>query len=225
MPGNRDAERRLFVGAALVVSLLVFAGFARSYYLRAWLSTRVLPPILHVHGLIMSAWIVLFMAQIALVAKHRSDLHRKLGVAGAFLAFFIVGLGAFIIVRDIEHRHPDANFASFWQLFVAFDGINLALFAGFVMVALQRRRRSDIHKRLMLMATISLLPPALGRLAIRFVQDDQEPITKLALLAACITAVVVIDTLKGRRLHPAVGWTAALMLALNYATYLAQVSG
>jgi hypothetical protein len=207
-----------------VILLLFFAGFARSYYLRVWISTRVLAPILHVHGLIMSAWIVLFIVQIAFVAKHRIQVHRKLGVLGASLALVILGLGVFIIVRDIERQSPDATAASFSLSFVAFDGINLILFAGFVFLALLMRRRSDIHKRLMLMATISLLPPALGRIAIHFVQDEKEPITKLALMAACVLLVVAIDTLRHRRLHPAFGWAATLVLALNYATYLAQIS-
>ena len=224
MPATRVAERRFFIASAIVILLLFFAGFARSYYLRVWFSTRVLAPILHMHGLIMSAWIVLFIVQITFVAKYRIQLHRKLGVWGASLAIVIVGLGAFIIVRDIERQSPDATVISFFLSFIAFDGINLILFAGFVFLALMMRRHSDIHKRLMLMATISLLPPALGRIAIHFVQDDKEPITKLALMAACVVLVVAIDTVRHRRLHPAFGWAAVLDLVLNYATYLAQIS-
>jgi hypothetical protein len=210
--------------SAIAVMALCFAGFARSYSLRAWLSQRTLAPILQLHGLIMTAWIVLLILQIVLVATSRTQLHRKLGVLGVLLAALVVGLGTFIVVRDIGRQSPNATTASFWALFVAFDGINLMLFAGFVCAAVFMRRRSDVHKRLMLVATLSLLPPALGRIAIHFVSDDREPITKLALLAGCVGLVVLIDSLKQRRLHPAFGWGIALLLPLNYATYVAQIS-
>lgn len=221
---TRVAERRFFIACALAISALCFAGFARSYYLRAWLGKHALAPILHLHGLIMTAWIALFLIQIVLIAGNRIRLHRKLGAFGALLATLIVGLGAFIVVRDVARQSPNATTASFWTLFVAFDGINLILFAGFVFIAVLMRRRSDIHRRLMLMGTLSLLPPALGRIAIHFVPDDREPITKLAVMAGCVVLVVFIDTLRHRSLHPAFGWGAAILVAVNYATYLAQIS-
>jgi tetratricopeptide (TPR) repeat protein len=79
-PATRVGERRFFIASAIAILLLFFAGFARSYYPRAWLSTRVLAPILHLHGLIMSAWIALFIVQIALVSRYRIRLHRRLGL-------------------------------------------------------------------------------------------------------------------------------------------------
>jgi hypothetical protein len=78
-PQSRAAERLFFIASAAVISALCFAGFARSYYLRAWLGKRALAPILHLHGLVMTAWIGLFAIQIMLVAKHRTRLrHRRL---------------------------------------------------------------------------------------------------------------------------------------------------
>jgi hypothetical protein len=221
---TRVAERRFYIGSAIVISALCFAGFARSYYLRAWFGKRALAPILQLHGLIMTAWIVLFAVQIVFIAKQRIQLHRKLGVLGALLAALVVGLGAFIVVRDVGRQSPNATAASFWALFAAFDGINLILFGGLVFVAVSMRRRSDVHKRLMLLAALSLLPPALGRIASHFVPDEREPITKLAVLAGCVVLVLLIDTLRHRRLHPAFGWGTALLLTLNYAAYLAQIS-
>jgi hypothetical protein len=224
LAATRATERRFFIAAAIGIAALCFAGFARSYYLRAWLSKRALAPVLQLHGLLMTTWIVLFAIQVAFIAKHRVQLHRKMGVVGALLAALVVGLGALIVVRDVGRQSPNASPALFWALFVAFDGINLMLFGGFVSLALWMRRRSDVHKRLMLLATLSLLPPALGRIAIQFVPDEREPITKLALLAGCVVLVVLIDTLRHRRLHPAFGWGIACLLSLNYATYFAQIS-
>jgi hypothetical protein len=171
----------------------------------------------------MTAWLVLFMTQIIFVAKHRLQVHRKLGVWGAPLAALIVGLGAFIVVRDVERQSPGATTSTFLAMFAAFDGLNRILFGGFVVAALLMRRRPDVHKRLMLMATISLLPPALGRVAIYCVPYEQEPVTKLAMLTFCVVLIALSDTLRHRRLHPGFGWGAVLILAVNYATYLAQI--
>jgi hypothetical protein len=96
------------------------------------------------------------------------------------------------IVRDIGHQSPDATPGLFLTLFAAFDGINLMIFGGLVFAAIRARRYPDRHKRCMVLATVCLLPPTLGRIAIRFVTDDSEPITKLILLGSCVSIAVVI---------------------------------
>jgi len=69
-----------FTWAAIVAMLLVFAGFARSYYLKTFFATPVLPTLLHLHGAILTLWFVLFFVQVRLVAVRRVDLHRLLYV-------------------------------------------------------------------------------------------------------------------------------------------------
>jgi hypothetical protein len=221
---GQRSEQRFFAGAGTLIALLCFAGFARSYYLRAWLSTRVLAPILHLHGLIMTAWIALFLIQVFLIGRHRIQLHRRLGVIGAWLAAVVVVVGLAVLVPDIYIQQPDATAGSFWALFVAFDGLSLLLFAGFVLSGLVMRQRSAVHKRLLLLASLSLLPPALGRIAIYFVSDDRQPAAKLALICGCILLVLLADGLRLRRLHAAFGWGAVLLVACNIATYAAQIS-
>jgi hypothetical protein len=112
----------------------------------------------HVHGLVMTAWILLFLTQTLLIAKRRTDLHRKLGVAGAFLAIIVVVLGIYTIAGSILRRHPGTSVGSFALTFVAFDGLSLLLFGGLVVSALRVRSRPHAHKRLMLMAVVALLP-------------------------------------------------------------------
>ncbi|MGC1491212.1 MAG: hypothetical protein WA798_07540, partial [Candidatus Acidiferrum sp.] len=79
-----------FTRAAILAMLLVFAGFARTYYLKTFFGTPVLPPLLHLHGFVLTLWFVLFLAQVRLVAARRIDLHRLLGICGVVLAAFIV---------------------------------------------------------------------------------------------------------------------------------------
>jgi hypothetical protein len=67
----------------LAIAAIVVVGFARTYYLKAWLDPRPLTQRLHLHGLILTGWIVLFLIQTGLIAANRLTAHRRLGVAGA----------------------------------------------------------------------------------------------------------------------------------------------
>jgi hypothetical protein len=223
MLSKQDADRRLVLAFAIAIPLVVFAGFARSYFLRAWFSTRGLPPVVHVHGLLMTSWIVLFVTQVALVSKGRVDLHRKLGAFGAALAATALGVGEFIVVRAVGRRFPDATTTKGLLLFVAFDGINLVVFAGLVFSALLLRKRSDSHKRLMLMAVVNALPPALGRIAERMA-PDYASIIVLTLMVTGVFLCLVVDTKRHHRLHPVLAWAGGVTVASSGVTLLAQMA-
>jgi hypothetical protein len=223
-PASRLTENRWFVGyflSGVIVAAIMFAGFAKNFYLRAWIGTRPITVMVHVHGLVMTAWILLFLTQALLIAKRRTDLHRKLGIAGAFLAVVVVALGIYTISNSILRQNPDANPQSFALLYVAFDGLSLLLFGGLVLAALRRRLRPQIHKRLMLMALVSLLPPAFGRFVAYCTRVGVFEIV-LGLMCATVSSCIVIDTVRHRRLHPTLVWSGALVIAVNILTLVAQ---
>ena len=91
---RRIDERRLFATAAKVVVAVVLIGFAQSYYLKLLFGTPPLSGLLHLHGAVMTLWFVLFVAQIALVSRERTDLHRRLGVFTAAWACVVVVVGS-----------------------------------------------------------------------------------------------------------------------------------
>ena len=80
------SDRKFFSGMALAALLTVVAGFAPSYFFKSHFGGPQLAPLLHVHGALFTAWMVLFLAQALLVTARRTDLHRRLGVAGFLLA-------------------------------------------------------------------------------------------------------------------------------------------
>ena len=214
----------LYCYAALAVAALVFAGFARSYYLRAFLSARHLTPLAHVHGVLMTGWIVLFLTQALLIRKRRVAAHRRLGVLGAALAAVIVMVGSFTVAAAIGRRFPGAGLPRFAHIFVEFDGLSLCVFGALVCAAIAWRRRPEVHKRLMLCATVALLPPAVGRIA-----EHLMPVGdwNLAIAAATTSAFALVcalaDSLRLGRLHPAMARGTACVLAANLLTQLAQV--
>src|ERR1044071_2667214 len=91
---RRISDRPLYLAAAVLIPLLVFAGFARTYYLKGFFATPALPSfIVHIHGVIMTAWVALFIVQVTLVARRRTKLHQRLGILGAILAALVVVVG------------------------------------------------------------------------------------------------------------------------------------
>jgi hypothetical protein len=92
---RRVSDRRLYILAATLIPIIVLVGFAWTYYLKGFFVTPPIPGLLvHLHGLVMTAWVVLFVVQVSLVAPKRTKVHQQLGIAGGFLAalVFVVGL-------------------------------------------------------------------------------------------------------------------------------------
>src|SRR5258706_14231350 len=92
---STNKDRRLYLWFAALMPLIVLAGFARTYYLKGFFGTPSLPGLLvHLHGLVMTTWVVLFITQVTLVATRRTRTHMRLGIFGAGLAALVVWLGA-----------------------------------------------------------------------------------------------------------------------------------
>jgi hypothetical protein len=207
--------------AASIISAIMFVGFARNFYFRAWIGTRPITAMVHVHGIVMTAWILLFLTQAPLVAKGRTDLHRKLGMLGAFLAIVVIALGIYTISRSILRQQSGIDLETFAMTFVAFDGLSLLLFGALVFAAVRLRIKPQPHKRLMLMALVSLLPPAFGRFVAYFTRADVFQIV-LILMCATVLICITVDALRRRRVNITLVWSGALVVMVNVVTRIAQ---
>ena len=209
--------RGFFLWAALTCVLIAVIGFARSYYLKWLFGTPPLPILLHVHGAIMSSWCLLFGAQTYLVATQRVRLHRRLGILGAALAVLVVVVGAYATVKATAREVRDHVIHQFHFLF-GLNLVNLAVFGMLVAAALALRRRADFHKRFMLLATVTMLAPAIARIVLLVTHDA---VAQILAFDFCILSCVGVDTILQRRLHPAFGWGGAFVLGSFHLTYIA----
>lgn len=208
-------ERRLYLYTAVITALIVLAGFARSYYLRPFFTTAALAPILHLHGAVMTLWFLLIIAQTALVAAGRTDLHRVLGVFTATTAAALVPIAIVTTMRYISRSIGDPEMLGEAAAESGFDWVLLATFTLLVATALILRRRSDVHKRLMMLAAVSLLGPPLARII-----GDQ---TAVLVSNGLVVVLVLVDVVRNRRLHPAFGWGGSLVIISSQAA-VAMVS-
>lgn len=167
---SRRRERIFHTGMAAAFLVLVFAGFAPTYYLRPYFNPAPLQPLLHLHGVVFSAWIVLLLVQTALVSAGRTRTHRRLGAAGGALAALMIVVGtATAILRAKIVEVPPGSASPL--VFLTIPLGDMLLFAILVGAGFHYRRRADYHKRLMLLATVAILPAAVARLPFDFIQQ------------------------------------------------------
>jgi hypothetical protein len=208
-PIARSQDRRFYSGMALLIAAIVFAGFSRSFYLSPWLDGPALSPLRIVHGLVFSAWIVLFVAQTALVAGGRRDIHRRLGVVGAVLAAAMLVVGTVLAIGNArEGRAPPGVPPLPFLIIPLFD---MLVFAPLVAAAVWYRRRSETHKRLMLIATISLMAAPVARLPTALAAAG--PLFYFGVVDLLLLTGVLYDLATRRKVHPVYVWGGLAILA------------
>jgi len=206
---GRRRQRFFYVGMAVAIAATVFAGFAKTYYLRLHYEAPPLSLLLHLHGLVFTAWVILLLAQTTLVAVNRIPVHRRLGVVGAVLAVLVLVVGTTTaIVRAKQGAAPPGGPPPL--VFLAIPLGDMVVFAGLAGAGLYFRHRADIHKRLMTLATISLLAAPIARLPVPFL--GAGPLTFFGLADLFLIACALHDLTTSRRVHRATVWGALVIV-------------
>ena len=148
----------LFV-AAIWAGLL--GGFVPDIVLHFSQGKPAYPLIVHVHALFFTSWPVLLTVQVALIRTQRVALHRKLGLAGAFIALAMVILGpaTAYVVQNRNWGTPASDPA-----FLRIQLTDIAAFGAMVAAGLLLRRDSASHKRLMLLGSLYITDAGFGRM-------------------------------------------------------------
>jgi len=206
---DRWEERRFFTGMAILFLLVAFVGFAPTYYLGRFFGAPKLEPLVHVHALIASSWCILFLVQATLIATHRVQVHRKLGVAGAIVAIALIVSGYLAAVNSarLGHGPPGRNHAQFLLIPLT----SLLLFGSFVGLALWKRKTRELHKRLMVLATIALLSAALARIG----RQTGVPGPTGLLVGTIVLVVIALawDWRASGRVHAVLLWGGLICIA------------
>ena len=209
------ARYRFFVGMSALSLAVVLAGFAPSFYLRAFVGPpEVGPPGVFalrgpdlpahsvIHGIVLTAWFVLAFAQPSLVATHRTQLHRRVGVAGVLLGAGVVTSSLVTAMHRTTAIIDEVPAPPIGENLVILIAFSICITAGVL-----RRHRPAEHKRLMLFASLSILPPALSRLGITVAQvttwfpAERGQAVGGAILLILILVVLGHDLITERRLH------------------------
>lgn len=226
---RRITDPVFFLAMSLILAGIIFSGFWQSFYLRAFVEPHpfftddLFTPWLYVHGGLLTAWFGLLIVQSGLVNAGNVRLHRELGMLGMGIAAGAV-VSVVPVLLDAPSRFvragmPVEEVLAFTTMIVWFDVFNLLGFIVMVGWAWLRRRDGAFHKRLMIIASISLLPPALFRALSYFPGVPGLPVA-LAIVLLLMLTVAAWDFFRLRRVHPATLWAIGISV-LGYAIGIA----
>jgi hypothetical protein len=161
---RKRADDIFFTTMSVIMLAIVFLGFASSYFLRGAAFSHLPSLLVHLHGAVFSSWIILFVIQSSLVSAGNVRLHRKLGIVGAVIAGLMVVLG---VLTPFGTLRRGAQLPSIFTpaSFLIGNVLGILFFGAFVAVAVWKRNNRVVHKRLMLIANVMLMSPALSRMA------------------------------------------------------------
>jgi hypothetical protein len=210
-PCALQKERAFFFCMALAIAATCVAGFLRSLVLSR--STFDSPWWVHVHGITMMGWIVLFVTQNGLIANGNLSVHRRLGVLAAAWSLWVIVAGALVLAMNtVTHR----TLPAFTPAYVtAIDGMATAAFVSLTWAGIAMRRRSDWHKRLILSGTICIIAPGLGRLVPDSVVGLHITYALFPLHLAFFAVAIGYDWRTRGRIHPAYFWGLGGLVAMT----------
>ena len=209
-PGKPTLTRhpRFFPILSSLLIVFVFLGFAPTYYLRP-ANAGPIPAYLHIHGAAMTAWYVLLLLQTTLIAMRRRAVHRRLGVAGAVIAFVLVCLNPIVVVWSVAHQPPEQPI-ELTALIVIGDLLVMAIFATLAGLAIYWRRYPETHSRMLMLASIAVAGPALGRFSLNVAGTPFPGVIAIMLLPLL---VVAHDRVLMNRVHRVSAWGAAAIIS------------
>jgi hypothetical protein len=209
LPG-RCFDHVFFSGMALLILATVFVGFARTYYLAGVFHAPLPSLIIHLHGAAFSCWILLLMTQVSLVSAGRVDIHRRLGVAGFLLACLMVVLGVMAATDSLVRGAGPGRDPKFFYIIPVTD---MLIFGTLILFAFRARSNPPAHKRLILVATITLMTAAIARWPLAMVHRNAPAATLFSY--GFLLILVAYDLWSTRKLHRATLWAGAFLIFMQ----------
>jgi len=210
---QRRSKFFMYVSIALLVIVLV--GFSPTLYLRAFFDVPDIPLYVYGHGAALTAWFIWFCVQTTAVNNGRVDLHRRLGAVGVTIGILVLISGTAAAMglapRLLEkYGNIDSDFSRIAGVVLGNIGL-LVAFTGFLVAAVLNRRKSEIHKRLMYLASIGIILPAFGRIAKFPMIDLPEPPLAFAGLLTFLVMLGIFDRTNNGSVHR-VTWIGGIAL-------------
>ena len=192
---NGVVDKYFYFAMSLLILALVVSGFGRTVNANLIHADVPRPFILWIHSAAFSAWVLFFILQSALVRTHNVRIHRTLGWFVAALGVFMIPLGlttAVVMARfEIHQLHKAGR-----ELFLTVPFNDMLCFATFFALAVYWRKKPELHRRFIFIATSVLLAAAFGRFPFMIAHNSFY-----VGVDAVILLGVVRDLLVNRRVH------------------------
>jgi len=207
LPG-RKYDHVFFPVMAVLLLGSVFLGFARSYYLAGMFRAPLPSVIIHVHGALFSSWILFLLAQTTLAAAGRVDVHRRIGIAGFLLACLMVVFGVWAATNSLARNFapPGVDAKTFYIIPIT----DMLVFSVLVFFAYRARFDSPAHKRIIIIATVSLMIAAIARWPFPPVLGN--PLAAALVSYLFLLMLVGYDLWSTHKVHRATMWASAFLI-------------
>jgi hypothetical protein len=227
-PGGTQAslrQRSYFPWLALALLLFVLTGFARTFFLHGLFGMPAPQAFIAFHGVLMTGWVALLVLQASLVAAGQLRWHRRLGVLGVCWAALIVPVGcAATLLAAARELRAGGPFVAAQLTVLSLELTQMLLFGALVTWAVRLRARPDWHKRLMVVATVGILPNVIVRLMMLLPTELLRNDLALVLWTALLAGVIGLDVRRTGGLHPAYARAGTAALAAMLFAYLLGIS-
>jgi len=203
---------------AVLMLIITAVGFAPTYYLRSQFNGPLLTPVLSIHGVFCSLWVLMFLIQTSLIAASQVRFHRRLGLFSVILAGLLVASSLLVLYEVIQTSDDLAGSMSWIAPLVWGNLVILTAFSLFVGLGVVFRRRPDTHNRLMLLATVSMMGQPLVRIGqipaikISDVRITNDAIYGFGGLAVLLLIILAHDVYRRGRPHRVVAIGAPAFL-------------
>jgi hypothetical protein len=192
---------RPYLPIGIFALIVAFVGFWANYYGRIFTGTVTTPPIIQVHAAIFIGWLLIVITQATLAARRRMALHMRLGnyLMAYGIAVVAIGLiGSFVAAG----YHLDAGNLERARAVPLIGLTDMLAFAPFLAAAWVYRRKPEVHKRLIVVATTVLLIAPVHRMH-WFLGGPPAPVAAvLAIWLAPIYFGMIYDWVTRRIVHP-----------------------
>ena len=211
MAESRARRSAFFVTTAATLAAVVAIGFAKTFFIPLVRGEFSAAPVYYIHAALFFTWVVLFVLQTVWIRNRRFAWHRTTGWCAAAIvvpmAISLVGVGVATVYRDLD-RYGESAVSEIVGTVTA-----AVFFVALVAAGIGYRRKPDIHRRLMLIATVSITWVAFFRLR-RYAPWVPYPEVTLGLVLANLPIAVAMLYDRVARGHiPRVYWVAVALIA------------
>jgi len=206
---TRRRVHQFFLAITVFLIATVVVGFWPTYFGQLVRGGVTRPWIIHVHGAVFSGWMALLLLQVSLAATGRVRLHRRIGTVGMAYGVIVLLLGTIVsFAAPVLHMRAGEWTLDVAAAFLLLPLVDMILFAGFFGAAVAYRNTPEVHKRLILAATVALAFAAVARM-------NLHPIPFLALWLSPLAAAMMFDLATRGRVHT-VNVVSTTILALAF---------
>jgi len=204
-----------------------FLGYIPTYWQPLAAGKFAANPVVHIHGMVMFGWTLFALVQTSLVPAGRVALHRQVGLIGISLASIITLMGFLAALNSLRTAVAMGD-AKAGEAFLSVPLLVIVTFAVLFTLAVANIRRPELHKRLMLLATVSLLNAPVARPFLTYIYPVKStppvwinvPVTYASYVL--ILVAMVYDWRTRGRVHPV--YLVALPILMFFAWVVIPVS-